>query len=113
MKWRTLWCESLNGHDGRSLTLQRKHRARLHGQAVHVHDTRTALGRIAADVRAGQAEPLPEETDEQRSPFDLAVDRGPVYRHGYVRHGVLLFASIWHPQSEQGPGFRRQAPSLG
>src|SRR5215470_606615 len=66
--------KGLDGGDGRPLALQCKHRARLHRQTVHMHDAGAALCRVAADMRAGKTQMLPEKLHEHRPPFDLAAD---------------------------------------
>src|SRR4029079_7151069 len=71
--------EALNGRDLVARSACRQHRARLHRLAVHQHDARAAVGRVAAPVRAGQVEVVADEVDEQRARLDvgaalLAVD---------------------------------------
>ena len=54
--------------------------ARLHGLAVHEHDARSAVGRVAAPVRARLAQLVAQEVHEQQPRLDvphvfLTVDR--------------------------------------
>jgi hypothetical protein len=60
------------GHDG-------EHGARLHGQAVHEYGAHTAVRRIAADVRAGQATNFPKEVGQQDARLDIDRNRFPVH----------------------------------
>src|SRR5215468_7223647 len=58
--------QTLNGCNHRVLA--------LHREAVYVHDTGTALRRVAADMRAGQTERFPKKVDEHCSSLDDTVD---------------------------------------
>ena len=58
-----------------ALGLEREHRAALHRAPVDEHGAGAALARVAADVRAGQPEPVAERVDEQRPPLDLERPR--------------------------------------
>src|SRR3954451_7936132 len=49
-----------------------QHRARLRRLAVHQHDARPAVGGVAAPMRAGQAELVAQEVDEQQPRLDVA-----------------------------------------
>ena len=64
----------------RAVGLDGEHRAGLGALAVDVHRARAAVARVAADVRAGQAEDVAQQVDEQEARLDvglagLAVDR--------------------------------------
>src|SRR5206468_12724285 len=71
--------------------LHREERARLHRLPVEQHGARSAVARVAADVRSGHAQIFAQEMDEEQarldlSFLDLAVDHhldamGP---HGYL-----------------------------
>ena len=80
------WDQALDGCDLRALTLQREHRTRLHGYTVYVHDTGSALGGVAADVCARQAELFPEKVNEHRASLNLTADGTPIHCHRYFRH---------------------------
>ena len=67
--------EALYGGDVRTVGFDREHGAALHRRSTDVHDTRAALARIAADVRAGEPEVFTDEVDEQGPALDLAFDR--------------------------------------
>src|SRR6266851_7845683 len=56
-------------------------RAGLDRDAVHKHRAGATAGRVAADVRAGQAQLLAQEVDEQQSGLDLERVLGAVDRH--------------------------------
>ncbi len=71
--------------DPPSLDLAGGHQARAHLLAVQPDGARSAVARVAADLRAGQAEVLAEHVDEASAPVgaDLdvaAVDREPEAR---------------------------------
>ena len=57
-----------------AVDVERQHVARLHRQAVHMHDAGTALGGVATDVRAGQPQVLAKEVHQSGSP---ALHRTP------------------------------------
>src|SRR5215468_4857055 len=72
--------EALDGLDRRAVGLDREHGAALDRLAVEADRARAAARGVAADVRAGQAERLADEVDEQQAGLDragllLAVDR--------------------------------------
>jgi len=72
--------EALDRGDPRAVGLDREHRAALDRLAVEVNRARAAARGVTADVRAGQAELLADEVDEQEPRLDrvgprLAVDR--------------------------------------
>ena len=48
-------------------------RAALHRLAVEVDGARAAVGRVAADVRAGEPERVAQEVDQQQARFDLGA----------------------------------------
>src|SRR5438309_10877843 len=73
--------EPLDSRDRSLIGLNREHRARLHRAAVHENGARAAVGRIAADVRAGHPEVLAEEVDEKRARLDFDVVRDAVDGH--------------------------------
>ena len=51
--------------------LEREYGAALHRAAVDEHRAGAALARVAADVSAGQPQPVAQRMDEQRPPLDL------------------------------------------
>src|SRR4051795_2390039 len=69
---------------------RRQHRARLRRLAVHQHDARPAVGGVAAPVRAGQAELVAQEVDEQQPRLDVAGVLLAVDRDGYA-HDAAYF----------------------
>ena len=82
--------QALDGGDLVAVGLDGEHRARLHRLAVEVDRARAARGRVAADVRAGQPEPLAEVVDEQRARFDLVVCSTPL---------TVRWISMWRVRS--------------
>jgi carbon-monoxide dehydrogenase small subunit len=63
--------ERLDGADLVALAHGGQCRARLDRLAVHEDDARAAVGRVAAPVRAGHAELLAQEVDQQRARLGL------------------------------------------
>src|ERR1700722_3750233 len=55
-----------------------------------MNDAGSALGRVASDMRAGQAQILPQELHEQRPWIDLRGRRTAVHRHRDMNHPVIL-----------------------
>src|SRR5580658_1002653 len=71
--------EPLDGRDRVAVGLDREHRARLDRALAVEHDRADAAARrVAADVRAGQAERFAQEVGQQRARFDVALVRGAV-----------------------------------
>src|SRR2546426_5168853 len=64
--------------DLRALGLDREDGAGLHGLAIEQHRAGAAVGGVAADVRAGQAQVLAEQVDEKQSRLDLHAVRSAV-----------------------------------
>jgi len=62
-----------------------------------MHDTGPALAGVAADVRAGQAQGLPDELDKQRPPFSFPRDLFTVNGQGNFRHGLLSLYFLPRP----------------
>src|SRR2546426_11150070 len=71
--------QALDGGDLGAMHLCGQHVAGLHRLAIDVHGAGTALRRVAADVRAGEAQVLAQELDEQGRWRDLACDRRAVH----------------------------------
>src|SRR3954447_5848509 len=70
-------------------------RAALDRLPVHVSCAGAALGGVAADVRAGEAQVLADESDEERALLDLSRDRFPVDLHrNFDRHAALLSSGL-------------------
>ena len=70
--------------------LDGEHRAGLHRLAVEQDGAGAAVGGVAADVGAGQAQVLAQEVDQQQARLDLGLrggavdgDLNRVHRHGY------------------------------
>src|SRR5207253_10930071 len=64
--------------DLRALGLDREDGAGLHRLAIEQHRASAAVGGVAADVRAGQAQVLAEQVDEKQSRLDLHAVRSAV-----------------------------------
>jgi hypothetical protein len=79
--------EPLDRHELLALGLDGEHRAGLHGPVVQENGAGAAMGRVAADVRAGQAQHVAQQVDQQEARLHVglvlfAVDRE---RHPHVR----------------------------
>jgi hypothetical protein len=66
--------ETLDRRDPGAVRLHRQKHAALHGLAVEVHRARPAVTRVAADVRAGEPEIVPDEVHEEATRLDLHLD---------------------------------------
>src|SRR5262249_55240701 len=97
MEWSPGWGQPLDGCDHRALTLQREHRARLHRQTVHMHDTGSALRGVATDVCARQAELFPEKVNEHRASLNLTADGTCIHCHRYCRHRASPSIRVHRP----------------
>jgi hypothetical protein len=73
MRHRTRPAQALEGGNGRAVRLDRQDRARLHRAAVQVHRARAALGGVASDMHAGDAEVLSQQLHQPRSRLDLGL----------------------------------------
>ena len=65
--------EALDRRDRAALGLDRKHRAGLHGLTVDVDRAGAALARVAADVRPGEVEVLPDQLHQEASRLDVRL----------------------------------------
>src|SRR2546429_7668209 len=65
--------EAFDRRDAHPIRLHREHGARLHRPFVQQHGAGAAVRGVAADMRAGHAEVLTEEVDEERARLDLDV----------------------------------------
>jgi hypothetical protein len=75
-------CQPLDrGHLG-ALGLQRQRGAALHRFAVDMHDAGAALAGVAAHMRAGQAQMIAKELNEQGPGFHFPRNGLAVHRHG-------------------------------
>jgi hypothetical protein len=73
----------------RAVEVGREDRAGLGRQPAHVDDAGPALRGVAADMRAGQAEPLAQQIHQQRAAFDLAADSAAVHGQAHLGHRRL------------------------
>src|SRR5690348_16672018 len=80
--------QTLDRGDLGALALKRERGAGFCSDAVDMHDAGAALGRVAADMRAGQPEVLAQELHQQGARLDFAGDGFPVHRHGHGRHRI-------------------------
>src|SRR5215831_7006108 len=78
----TRLAQALDRVDRRSVRLNGQDRARLHGAAVEVHGARAALGRVAADMRARDAEVIPQEVHKQLPGLNLSLPPRAVDSNG-------------------------------
>ncbi len=72
---------TLDRPDLGALDLGREHRAGFHRRAVYMNDASAALAGVAADMGAGQSQPLPQEVDQKCTAFDLAGNGFAVNGH--------------------------------
>src|SRR3954447_25661795 len=78
---------ALDRRDARPVGLDREHRAALHGVAVDVDRAGPALAGLAADVRAGQAQVVPDHLDEEPAWLDVPLPRLAVHLERDVHLG--------------------------
>jgi hypothetical protein len=78
----TRLAQALDRVDRCSVRLNGQDRARLHGAAVEVYGARAALGRVATDMRARDAEVIPQEVHEQLPRLNLSLPPRPVDSNG-------------------------------
>src|SRR5487761_460390 len=86
--------QALHGGDLAAVDLHREHRAGLDRPAVDEHRAGTAVGRVAAPVRAGQPDAAADQVGEQQPRLDLrhlllAVDRDPDPADGKLIHCLV------------------------
>ena len=67
--------QALDGRDLAAVGLHGEHGAGLHGHAVEQHRAGAAVGGVAADVGAGEAQVLAEQVDQQQARLDLRLAR--------------------------------------
>ena len=70
---RALLAHSLDRLDLGAVRLDGEQRARLDRLTVEVDRARAAVGRVAADVRAGEAERFTQEVDQEQAGFDVGA----------------------------------------
>src|SRR5215468_6545488 len=71
----------------RTVCLHCEHRARLHRLTVEYHGAGAAMRGVAADVGTREAQPLPDEMNQQQPRLDFGGVRGPIYGHSDLVHG--------------------------
>jgi hypothetical protein len=85
--------EPLDGHHLAPVRLHGEDGARLHRLAVEEHGAGAAVGRVAADVRAGEAQVLANEMDEQQPRLHLGALLGAVDADADLVRGHYLWPS--------------------
>jgi len=70
----TIALKPLDGGNFPAIGLNGKHRARFHGITVQEHRARTAIRRIAANVRAGEFQVFAQEFNEQFARYNFTRD---------------------------------------
>jgi len=78
----TRLAQALNRVDRCSVSLNGQDRARLHSTAVEVYSARPAPSRVATDMRARDAEVIPQEVDKQLPGLDLSLPPHAVDSNG-------------------------------
>src|SRR5260370_15183718 len=76
----TIALKPLDGSDFRAIGLNGKHRARFHGITAQEHGARTAIRRVAANVRAGEFQVFAPESNEQFARLHFTRDPVAIYR---------------------------------
>ncbi len=75
---------------------QRQRRAGFDGFAIHMDHAGATLGRVAADVGAGEAEGFAQELNQQGARIDIGFDGLAVNLHGDAGHDSSpLFLYDW------------------
>ncbi len=72
-----------------ALRRYREQRAALERGPIHVHDTATALARVAADVRTREAQAIAQELYEQCLRLDFDANRFTVDRQSQRYHSAV------------------------
>ena len=93
--------EPLDGRDLGAVGLDREDRAGFRAPAVHEDGAGAALTGVAPDVRAGQAQLLAQEVDQEHAGVDVSLARLAVHGHRDLDHVCLL----------SGKGHRAKWPS--
>src|SRR6266404_7004265 len=98
--------QALDGRDLLAGGLGHRRLARAHGLTVEVHRARPALRDAAAELRAGQLEPLADHPQERRARIDVNRLRLPVdqqYRHDASCVGGKPTISWREPSTKSPP----------
>ena len=100
---------ALEALDGRDLVVRGRRgedRARLRRLAVHQHDARAAVRRVAAPVGAGEAEVVAQEVDEQQPRLDVAGVLLAVDGHRDLHGGIVAgrFSRVGRPPCQPADG---------
>lgn len=83
--------KSLDGLQVVAIRLNGQHDARTHGLAVEQYGASAAHAMLAANVRPGQLELLPDEIAQQQPGLDVALVRGPVDGDSDLQRSVGYF----------------------
>src|SRR5215831_12827995 len=103
--------QSLDRGDARAVGLHRENGAGLDRVAVEVDRARAAVRGVAADMRAGHAEGLPQKVHQQQPRLDFRLARRAVYRDFDLVRGHVSSLLLSAPPSS-APGRSARAPSL-
>ena len=71
--------QALHGFDVLAIRLDGKHEAGMNSSSIQQHKTRPARPHLAAEMRAGQAQIIPEEVGKRGPRFDESADSLAVY----------------------------------
>src|ERR1051325_646050 len=109
--------ETFDRGDRGAVRLHGEHRARLHRLPVEEDRADAALAGVAADVRAGEAELVAQEVDEEEARLDVrrllrAVDRegDRVLHAGPPQGRVRLTVRLWMERCQMGRGRPARKP---
>src|ERR671934_36253 len=82
-------CDPFDSRHLAAVRLDGEHGARFHRPPVEQDCAGTACRRVAADVRAGEAELLAQEVDEKLARLDLGLVANAVDGNGDPSHALL------------------------
>jgi len=86
--------EALDGRDMRAVAGDGERRAGFDRAAVDMNDAGAALRRVAADMRAGEAQVFAQVLSQQGAGIDIRRHRLAVDRHGNGNHRLPPFGTL-------------------
>ena len=97
--------QTLDGGDLLAVGLHRKHEARFHQRAVQLHGARAAFSDNAADVRAGEADGLPQKIGKELPRLHFLLVQPSVDGHpNRLFHGLIVAPSVFGSCARRFPG---------
>ncbi len=90
-----VFCEAFDGGDFAAIRLYSEQRARLHSLAVDENCASAAKGSLAANVRPGETEQVPQVMDEQQARLDFVLVAHAVNTHAdSLLHSYLTYCLV-------------------